>query len=163
MNHTRRMTLLMLASAIAFGGTGAFAQSDEPAQDLITQDLITRWQAAPDTVFDAAEVDLDALLYIARPLIIFADSPLDPLFTEQMELIEARFSELVARDVIVITDTAPNPPSALRAQLRPRGFGLMLFGKDGRLAQRKPTPWDVRELTRAIDKMPLRQQEIEGI
>jgi hypothetical protein len=36
----------------------------------------------------------------------------------------------------------------------------VLIGKDGRVAQRKPSPWDVREIERAIDKMPLRQQEI---
>ena len=44
--------------------------------------------------------------------------------------------------------------------LRPRGFGLVVMGKDGRVAQRKPTPWSVREISRAIDKLPLRQQEL---
>jgi len=33
-------------------------------------------------------------------------------------------------------------------------------GKDGRVALRKPAPWSVRELSRSIDKMPLRQQEM---
>ena len=32
---------------------------------------------------------------------------------------------------------------------------------DGQVKLRKPLPWDVRELTRSIDKMPLRQQEID--
>ena len=27
---------------------------------------------------------------------------------------------------------------------------------------RKPAPWSVREITRTIDKMPLRQQEIRA-
>ena len=32
--------------------------------------------------------------------------------------------------------------------------------KDGQVKLRKPFPWDVREISRAIDKFPLRRQEI---
>jgi hypothetical protein len=32
--------------------------------------------------------------------------------------------------------------------------------KDGEVELRKPAPWDVREITRTIDKMPSRQQEL---
>jgi len=48
----------------------------------------------------------------------------------------------------------------VRRELRPRGFMLALVGKDGQIKLRKPAPWDVRELSRSIDKMPMRQQEI---
>ena len=37
---------------------------------------------------------------------------------------------------------------------------LVIIGKDGSVKQRKPLPWNVRELSRSIDKMPLRQQEM---
>jgi hypothetical protein len=37
---------------------------------------------------------------------------------------------------------------------------LALIGKDGEIKLRKPAPWDVREITRSIDKMPLRAQEM---
>jgi len=37
---------------------------------------------------------------------------------------------------------------------------LVLMDKDGQIAQRKPFPWTVREISRAIDKMPLRQEEL---
>ncbi|MEO0922698.1 MAG: DUF4174 domain-containing protein, partial [Pseudomonadota bacterium] len=37
---------------------------------------------------------------------------------------------------------------------------LALVGKDGTIKLRKPVPWDVRELSRVIDKMPMRQQEV---
>ena len=47
-----------------------------------------------------------------------------------------------------------------RRKFRPRGFMLTLIGKDGEVELRKPFPWDVREISRSIDKMPLRQQEI---
>jgi hypothetical protein len=49
----------------------------------------------------------------------------------------------------------------MRTALRPRGFAVVIVDKDGRVLQRKPLPWDVREITAAIDKTPLRQQELK--
>jgi hypothetical protein len=77
-----------------------------------------------------------------------------------MELLEARLDEIAARDVVLITDTSPDERSDIRRKLRPRGFMLTLIGKDGAIKLRKPFPWDVRELTRSIDKMPMRLQEL---
>ena len=79
-----------------------------------------------------------------------------------MRLLEAFWSELEDRDVVVITDTDPGANSAIREKLRPRGFMLVLIGKDGQIVLRKPTPWDVRELSRTIDKLPLRREEIRN-
>ena len=103
---------------------------------------------------------LDAFLWTARPIVVFADTPDDPRFIRQIELLESRKEELWVRDVVVIADTDPENPSKIRTQLRPRGFMLAIIGKDGKVSLRKPAPWDVREITRAIDKMPLRRQEI---
>ena len=64
------------------------------------------------------------------------------------------------RDVVVLTDTDPAAQSPLRLRMRPRGFMLVLVDKEGQIELRKPFPWDVREITRSIDKMPLRQREI---
>jgi hypothetical protein len=36
----------------------------------------------------------------------------------------------------------------------------VLIDKDGEAKLRKPLPWDVREITHAIDKFPLRRQEM---
>ena len=69
--------------------------------------------------------------------------------------------ELALRDVVVIFDTDPAGRSDTRLRLRPRGFMLALMGKDGAIKARKPSPWDVRELSRSIDKMPMRQQEMQ--
>lgn len=104
--------------------------------------------------------DLNEFLWINRPLIVFADTPADPRFIQQMEYIEARLEALAKRDVIVLTDTNPKAKGTLRKELRPRGFMMVLIGKDGRKYLRKPFPWDVREITRVIDKLPLRQQEV---
>ena len=111
-------------------------------------------------IFEASEVDLSQFTWIRRPIFVFADSPFDPRFEEQIELLEADAEELIIRDVVVITDTDPASMSVLRKDLRPRGFGLVLMGKDGQVKLRKPSPWDVREITHAIDKWPIRLKEI---
>ncbi len=132
------------------------------AADTTSTPLET-WRADPTVVFDASEVDLASFQWVARPVIVFADTPADPAFARQLELLNDRIDELAERDVVLITDTTParEDRSDIRTKLRPRGFMLTLIGKDGGVKLRKPFPWDVRELTRQIDKMPLRRQEIE--
>ncbi len=123
-------------------------------------DTFEAWQADPAKVFAPDEVDLDDLQWQLRALVVFGQGENDPLFREQMELITARMDELVERDVIVIADTDTSTLSDLRRKLRPRAFMMVLMDKAGQVELRKPAPWDVRELSRSIDKMPLRQQEI---
>ncbi|MEL7279747.1 MAG: DUF4174 domain-containing protein [Pseudomonadota bacterium] len=115
---------------------------------------------AQQIVLPGEAVDLDSLIWEKRPVIVFADSPNDPRFIQQMEFINDRLEELHERDVIVLTDTAKGEDTELRRKLRPRGFMLTMIGKDGTVYLRKPLPWDVREISRVIDKMPMRQQEI---
>ena len=113
------------------------------------------------TVIEASvDTNLNDFLWVSRPVVVFADSDKDPRFKKQMLLIEALISELALRDVVVITDTDPKAKTPLRQSLRPRGFMLVLIGKDGTILLRKPIPWTVRELTRSIDKLPARQQEM---
>ncbi|MCH2075661.1 MAG: DUF4174 domain-containing protein [Rhodobacteraceae bacterium] len=126
------------------------------------EDAVVAWQEEPARVFDASEVTLDAFKWQARPVVVFADSPLDPAFQTQMDNLLDEIEEVVERDIVLITDTSPNDGSELRTKLRPRGFQFVLIGKDGGVKLRKPFPWDVRELSRTIDKMPMRQREISG-
>ncbi len=99
--------------------------------------------------------------WIKRPLVIFADSPNDPRFQRQMKLLEDDPKSLEERDVVILTDTDPAARSPLRLKLRPRGFMLVLIAKDGKIAFRKPLPRTVREISRAIDKMPMRLDEMK--
>lgn len=108
----------------------------------------------------AADLVLDELMFLRRPVVIFADSPADPTFIRQMQLIERDLPALDQRDVVVIVDTDPAAKSAIRQKLRPRGFSLVLMEKDLKPVIRKPLPWDVREIVAAIDKFPLRRQEM---
>lgn len=127
---------------------------------VAASDVIDDWQSDPAQFFEAADVPPAALIWQARALVIFANTPLDPNFQRQVELITADIERVIERDVILITDTDPEARSDWRQKLRPNGFGWVLLGKNGDVVLRKPFPWDMRELSRSIDKMPLRQQEL---
>lgn len=111
---------------------------------------------APVLASEVVEADL---LFTRRPVIVFADSPNDPAYLRQMQLLERYYPQFAARDVILITDTDPANPSALRKKLRPRGFSLVLMDKDWKPMIRKPLPWEGREIVNSIDKMPMARTE----
>ena len=95
-----------------------------------------------------------------RPVVIFANSDKDPNFISQIEFLSEDIKALLERDIIVLIDTDPKLSSSLRKKLRPHGFAFVLIGKDGQVKLRKPSPWNIREIARVVDKMPIRQQEI---
>ncbi|WP_372615154.1 DUF4174 domain-containing protein [Aquicoccus sp.] len=130
-----------------------FIASASGAQDILPESI------SPPIPEDG-EWDLKQFEWEKRLVIVFANSPGDPQFIEQLRLLAERPEALERRDVVVLTDTDPAKDSELRRQFRPRGFMLVLVGKDGIIYLRKPVSWAVRELTRSIDNMPLRQQEI---
>jgi hypothetical protein len=115
----------------------------------------------PKTILAPAEgADLASFLWKNRLIVVFADSSADPRFVEQVELLAERSSDLGERDVLIVLDANPAAQTALREKFRPRGFMLILIGKDGQVYLRKPLPWNVREISRSIDKLPQRQQEV---
>ena len=115
----------------------------------------------PALIQPGTDSDLSEFLWKNRPVVVFADSPDDPRFHEQIDRLSQGAEALFERDVVVLVDTDPSANSALRQKLRPRGFMLVLVGKDGGVKLRKPSPWTVRELTRTIDKFPSRMREVE--
>jgi len=129
---------------------------------LVTAPAIgTAQQALIDAGLVVTEAEsLAPFRWVSRPIVVFADSPNDPRYIQQLDLLSRRPEALAERDVVIITDTDPSKRSEVRLNLRPRGFSVVLIAKDGSVVSRKPAPRDVRELTRAIDKLPLRQQEI---
>ena len=142
-------------SAAAVGAQEAEVVADPPAPER-------QAPAAPVfAIHDGYDVDLEAYRWTHRPVVVFADSPADPRFQEQIDELLKDVPALMTRDVIVFVDTEPDRQSALRTKLRPRGFMLVLIGKDGGVKLRKPLPWSVRELSRTIDKMPMRLREVE--
>lgn len=108
----------------------------------------------------ASDVAPEDLLMKRRAVVVFADSTADPAFRAQLANLEAQAGPLAERDVVVISDSDPSAQTSWRKMLKPNGFSLVLIDKDGQVKQRKPAPWDVREIVRSIDKFPLRRQEI---
>ena len=68
---------------------------------------------------------------------------------------------LTERQIVLLVDTDPAANGPLRQKMHPHGFMLVVIDKDGSILFRKPTPWSVRELSRAIDKTPFRMDEID--
>lgn len=143
----RMMTRLFAALLFGAAASLSAAQSAETAEPF-------------EMIIPADETTLEDWMWIKRPLVVFADNPADPRYVEQMNLISDRVTALEERDVVVITDTDPAARSSVRQKLRPRGFALVIMAKDGTIVARKPAPWSVREISRSIDKLSLRQQEI---
>lgn len=143
------LPLAAIAEEVAAAATEPAADEAGPAPD-----------GTPDLPFQGNEVALEDFMWVARPVVVFANTPADPAFQRQMGLLRERPEALAERDVVVIVDTDPGARSSVRLALRPRAFMLVIIGKDGQVEIRKPAPWDVREISRTIDKMPLRQQEI---
>lgn len=109
---------------------------------------------------DATTLTLQDFQWVARPIIIFADSPNDPRVAEQLGLLAARPDPLLERDVVILVDTDPSARSAIRTALRPRGFSIVVMQKDGEVGFRRPSPRDVREIIRGIDNFSFRQEEL---
>jgi Domain of unknown function (DUF4174) len=116
--------------------------------------------AQTEAAATAEQPALEDLLWVARPIVVFADSPADPRFGQQMSMLEERLPELEDRDVVILTDTDPAAAGPLRKSLRPRGFNLVLIDTDGTVLQRRPAPTSARELINLIDRTPSRRQEI---
>ena len=145
-------------SAIPFVFAALFAAAAQ-AQAVAVETEVAVSEMGPT---DIVETNLADFVWKKRPIVVFADSEEDPRFKEQLSLLTSRRDALEARDVVILTDTDPDNLSELREKLRPRGFMMVLIGKDGGVKLRKPFPWDVREISRVIDKMPLRREELRA-
>ncbi len=147
------LNTLIVSVFLASSSLGTAAQEAQSPSDSAES-------PAAIEILPAEQVELDSYLWANRVLVVFSDTPADPRYIKQMQMIEERPRDLLEREVVVVSDTAPKPPSDVRAKLRPRGFALVLVDKDGGVKLRKPTPWSTREIARSIDKTPLRIQEI---
>lgn len=132
---------------------GAVETPDEPLAEAPNPD--------EELVFlDATDVDLTGFLWERRLVIVMADTPNDPAFIRQIRELRDRADEMVARDVVVVTDTDPAAFSDLRRLLRPNGFMTVIISKEGEVTARRPSPRSGRELMAVIDRLPLRRQEM---
>ena len=99
-----------------------------------------------------ANTDIKDLIWEKRPVLVFSNSYMDPNLKQQIKMFGSDPNALSSRDVRVFVDDKPEPISNLRKRFRPKGFLIILIGKDGQIKLRKNSPWSARELTRIIDK-----------
>ncbi len=135
--------------------------ADTPAPATARETATETAAEQPPLIRPAGDTDLGEFLWTRRVLVVFADSPADPRYQDQIEFLQDGEDMLRERDVIVLTDTNPADRSPARRKLRPRGFQLTLVDKDGMVKLRKPVPWTVREIAATIDKTPMRLMEVE--
>ena len=146
MRRIRRASTAVMTSLIT--GFGSLAQGDSPLDPY-------RWQN--------------------RVLLVFAPSDNDGRLSATRKLAREHSRGFEDRHLItVVALTEGEAPEgqplgriqtdSLREQygIGPSDFAVFLIGKDGGVKLRNPFPWDVRALSRQIDKMPLRQQEIRS-
>ena len=170
MKNLFAITMMVMAVAAMGPGRemGAPSRVNPPSAADVDAAQAARPDPAPNDaatpsglhILEAANTTPEEFLWQARPVVVFADTAADPAFVEQLAALRRDPLPLLLRDVVVITDTDLAAASPWRRQLRPEGFSLVLMDKDGQVKQRKPVPWSVREITRAIDKFPLRRREI---
>ena len=90
----------VLAFALgAFISCGPTLAADAPLSPVLSP--VDEWRADRAVVLSTDAVTLDDFKWLARPIVVFADSPNDPRFIEQMELLAARTDDLAERDVVV--------------------------------------------------------------
>lgn len=156
MDHKLDRRSLVLMAAIA-GLVPSLLQAQEAPSEEPTAEMPDL--GAPFGPVPASEISEADELFLRRPVIVFADNPHDPNFIRQMEILPDLYPQLVARDVVLITDTDPATPSEIRLKLRPRGFSLVMMDKDWRSPVRRPSPRAPREIINTIDKMPIARTE----
>ena len=52
----------------------------------VAGETLDTWRSDSTHIFDAKDVNIADVIWVARPWVIFADSPLDPIFSQQMAL-----------------------------------------------------------------------------
>lgn len=120
--------------------------------------------AAESSLFHALSpdtADLNQYRWHNRPVVIFAPSEKDARYQQQIAMLKANPSGLAERDIIVLTDNAPNQSGQLRSQLKPKGFEVVLVGKDGGMKLRETTPISSEALLSTIDQMPMRKAKLD--
>ena len=122
---------------------------------------LSLFSTEPAELFPATNTTttVESYRWARRPLLIFAER------TEQSQiqraLLKKHTAALAERDVVVLIDADPANQTALRQKYQPKGFEVLLLGKDGLIKTRQSTPVTAEELFRVIDAMPMRAREIK--
>lgn len=123
-----------------------------------------------------ADLDLDALRWKNRVLVLSSPSESDASFQSQKQALVSSAQELVERDLMILEILEQGQSRAgnqllseksvqdicKRLGLQTGLFQVSLIGKDGGVKLRSSEPVSVKDLFGLIDSMPMRQQEMES-
>ena len=123
------------------------------------------WLTSMVVVMNASTaLDLPALRYKNRVLLLFALEGVNPALVQQRQWLSSKLSELEARDLKVFEIVGLDAKAqGLRRQFHvsdSQSFSAVLIGKDGTAKLHKNGSVDPEALFRLIDSMPMRQDEM---
>ncbi|WP_158810214.1 DUF4174 domain-containing protein [Beijerinckia sp. L45] len=105
---------------------------------------------------------LAALVWKARPVVVLGDGPDDARFKQQVVALDAKARLLADYEIKVVA--VPEPDAALRRKLGvgPKGFAVVLVGKDGGVKETWREPVAPAKIFALIDTMPMRADEVRA-
>jgi hypothetical protein len=106
-----------------------------------------------------ADADLASYKWRNRVLVILAPSNNDPQLKEQCASAAASAAGFAERDLLVITEIVEGPIHR-KFGIRQSDFQVLLIGKDGRSTLQWPKPVSPEVIFSAIDRMPMRRDEM---
>jgi len=123
-----------------------------------------------------ADLDLDALRWKNRVLVLFSPSESDPLFQLQKQGLASSAQAVLDRELMILEIVEQGQSKAgnqllseksvqeirKRFGLQTGTFQVLLIGKDGGVKLRSSEPVSMKDLFGLIDSMPMRQQEMES-
>jgi hypothetical protein len=109
----------------------------------------------------AASDPLARLVWKTRPVVVVADRPDDGSFKRQMAILDAHRHALTGYDITVVPATGPAAGLRRKLGLPAQGFAVALVGKDGGVKETWSQPVEPGRIFALIDKMPMRQDEVQ--
>jgi hypothetical protein len=107
-----------------------------------------------------ADADLAGYKWKNRVLVILASSDNDPEVKEQRASAAASAAGFSERDLIVVTEIGVEGCIHREFGIGESDFQVLLIGKDGHSARRWSKPVSSEVIFSAIDKMPMRRDEM---
>ena len=125
--------------------------------------LLLPLAAALLPIHATAQNDLSQYRGRNRLLLIFAPSASDPRWRRQNALLADSRAQFTDRDLLrfdFLEHGRRGEEARARYGVKPGQFRVLLIGKDGHVASGGPTPISLADLSRQIDRMPMRQAEM---
>jgi Domain of unknown function (DUF4174) len=109
-----------------------------------------------------AGADLAGYKWKNRVLVILAPSDNDPQVKEQRASAAASAAGFSERDLILVTEIGVEGSIHRKFGIKQGDFQVLLIGKDGHSTLQWPKPVSSEVIFSAIDKMPMRRDEMSG-